>query len=74
MEQQPGLGPKIQEQGKGPSIGFYAVHDDFKYAIGWQVFCNNCNKPCYSAMSYYPCREDFSTVSDVILVAVGLGD
>jgi hypothetical protein len=71
MEQRPGISTTIQESSEGPSIGFYAEYSEFKYALGYQIFCSKCNKPCYSAMSYYPCKDDF--ITDRIRCHLGCG-
>ena len=61
MEQRSGVSPKVQESGTGPGIGFYAEYSETRFTLGFQIYCSNCNKPCYSAMSLYPCRDEYIT-------------
>jgi hypothetical protein len=59
MEQRQGFSSEIQERSEGLSIGFYTEYDGTRFALGWQVYCSDCRKPCFSSMGYYPCKDVF---------------
>lgn len=70
MEQQERAGYEVFSPGKERALGFH-VRSHFKYAVGWQIFCDDCHKPCHSTMSYYPCRGEW--LVDRIKCRLGCG-
>jgi hypothetical protein len=71
MEQRQGPGYPVSEYSQSYFIDFSLRFDHKKYALGWQIFCDSCNKPCYSSMSFYPCRNTF--VVDRVRCHLGCG-
>jgi len=71
MEQWEGFGPPSQKPGEEASVSSFHVVHNLKYVEGWQIFCTDCNKPCHTTMSFYPCLGRF--MIDRIKCRLGCG-